>query len=292
MTTIVEDLRVELDGLSIRYFQAGQDGFPLVLLHGTGESAIDWSWVMPSLADSYRVYAPDLPGSGDSSKPARDYSLEFYTQFTVDFLKVLGIEQAVLIGNSLGGLISLRVALYYPERVAALVLVDSSGLGLAVNPALSHLTLPWYGEIAIASVITPFGASFRARGRSLLLFANPAEVPPIWFAEQERLALMPGFLEAVLSSLRAQLTPFSQRAPMLDSLPHLQMPTLVVWGENDALLPQEQAYAAVKCLQQGYLVTIPNCGHVVPVERPKELTVALQDFLAKVFVLNGAPTND
>jgi 4,5:9,10-diseco-3-hydroxy-5,9,17-trioxoandrosta-1(10),2-diene-4-oate hydrolase len=282
VTTIIETRSVEFDGLSIQYFQAGQDGFPIVLLHGTGESAIDWSWVMPSLGDSYRVYAPDLPGSGDSSKPARDYSLEFYTQFAVNFLDALGIEQAVLVGNSLGGLISLRVALSRPERVVALALVDSSGLGETVNPALSHLTVPWYGEVAIASVKTPFGASFRARSRSLLLFANPTKVPPIWYAEQERLTQMPGFLEAVLSSLRAQVTPFAQRAPMLDALPQLQMPTLVVWGANDAILPQVQAHAAVKRLRQGYLVIIPNCGHVVPVERPEALTAALQEFLAKV----------
>jgi 2-hydroxy-6-oxonona-2,4-dienedioate hydrolase len=284
----IEDRRVEFDGLSIRYFQAGGDGLPLILLHGTGESAIDWSWVMLSLAHTYRVYAPDLPGSGNSSKPIRDYSLEFYTQFAVNFLNALGIEQAVLVGNSLGGLISLRVALFHPERVAALALVDSSGLGETVNPALSHLTVPWYGEMASASVKTPFGASFRARSRSLLLFANPIEVPHIWFAEQERLTLMPGFLEAVLSSLRAQLTPFAQRESMLDALPQLQMPVLVVWGENDAILPKEQASAAVKRLPQGHLVTIPNCGHVVPVERPKELTVALLEFLTKVFVLNNA----
>lgn len=173
MRTIVEDRRINLDGLSIRYFQAGRDGFPLVLLHGTGESAIDWAWVIPSLADTYRVYAPDLPGSGDSSKPACDYSLEFYIRFAINFLNALAIEQAVLVGNSLGGLIALQVALSHPERVAALGLVDSAGLGEAVNPLLSNLTFPGYGEIAIAGCTTPIGASLRTRSRSVLLFANP-----------------------------------------------------------------------------------------------------------------------
>jgi pimeloyl-ACP methyl ester carboxylesterase len=122
--TTVQERRVNVDGLCIRYFTAGCDDPPLILIHGDGESAIDWSWVIPGLAVNTCVYALDLPGSGDSAKPNREYSPEFFAQFMVKFLDALEIERAIVVGNSLGGLIALRLALSHPEKVAALVLVD------------------------------------------------------------------------------------------------------------------------------------------------------------------------
>ena len=137
MKTAIEQRRINVSGFTTRYFSAGNEGLPLVLLHGNSASALDWSWVLPKLGATHQLYAPDFPGFGESAKPNREYSPEFFKQFLVDFLDALGIERAVLVGNSLGGLVSLRFALSHPEQVAALVLVDSSGLGYAVIPALS-----------------------------------------------------------------------------------------------------------------------------------------------------------
>src|SRR5215213_7336405 len=133
VNAIVEAQTVEVDGLSIRYLNVGA-GQPLVLLHGAGDNALDWQWVMPALAATYRVYAPDLPGSPDSARPAADYSPAFFERFVAGFLDASGIERVAVAGNSLGGLIALRLALSEPERAGALVLVDSAGLGRAVNP--------------------------------------------------------------------------------------------------------------------------------------------------------------
>src|SRR3712207_4334578 len=129
----VEERSVEVDGLPIRYLIAGT-GPPLVLLHGAGDNALDWKWVMPDLATTHRVYAPHLPGSPNSARPAVDYSPAFFERFVGGFLDALGIEGAAMVGNSLGGLIALRFALSNPARVADLVLIDSAGLGRAVNP--------------------------------------------------------------------------------------------------------------------------------------------------------------
>jgi len=180
MKTAIEERRINVGGLTTRYFTAGNEGLPLVLLHGDSASALDWSWVLPKLGATHQVYAPDFPGFGESAKPNRDYSLEFFKQFLGDFLDALGIERAVLVGNSLGGLISLRFALSHPEQVAALILVDSSGLGYAVSPALSQLTVPLYGESAIAWCQTPIGAKQRSWLRTSLLFAHPSKVPDVW----------------------------------------------------------------------------------------------------------------
>lgn len=275
-----EERQIDVSGLNIRYLSAGNDDPALVLLHGVGDSAVDWSWVIPNLGTKHRVIAPDFPGSGDSAKPKRDYSLEFLTQFLGDFLDTLEIQRVVLVGNSLGGLIALRFALLNPERVAALTLVDSMGFGQLVNPALSNLTLPWYGELAIAWSKTPLGAKQRAWSRAALLFANPWQVPNAWLAEQERLGLVPGFLEANLSILRSQIYVLGQQQVVLKSLPQVQMPTLVVWGINDLVLPNYQAQDAVSRLKQGHLALIPNCGHLPQVERPNLFSNALNQFLA------------
>lgn len=279
---IVQEQYINLNGLSIRYFQAGTEGLPLVLFHGTGESALDWSWVLPQLGEMYRVYAPDFPGNGESVKPIRNYSVEFLTQFAADFLNAIAVEQAVVAGNSLGGLIALQIALSQPTKVAGLVLVDSSGLGEWVNPLLSSLTLPIYGELAVAGCQTPVGAVVRSRSRAALQFAHPTQIPIEWYAEQEHLSQTFGFLQATLSSLRAQLNPIGQRTVMVDTLPHLQMPTLLIWGENDLIFPKAQAEAAVQHLQQGYLSVIPDCGHIPPLEQPDRFVAVLTDFLRKI----------
>jgi len=280
--TAVEERQINVDGLTIRYFEAGNDGPPLVLLHGDATSALDWSWVLPTLAATHHVYAPDFPGFGDSAKPNREYSPEFLAQFLTDFLNALGVGPAVLVGNSLGGLVALRFALSRLEQVTALALVDSSGLGHSVTPLLSQLTLPWYGEAAITFCKTPLGAKQRSWLRAALLFAYPMQVPAVWLAEQERMTQMPGFLEASLSSLRAQLNVIGQRQVLLDSLPQLKIPTLVVWGTRDQVFPKEQAQAAVSRLQQGRLALMPDCGHLPHVERPKLFAAALSEFLTGV----------
>ena len=282
MKTAIEERRINVSGLTTRYFTTGNDGLPLVLLHGDSASALDWSWVLPKLGATHQVYAPDFPGFGESAKPNREYSLEFLRQFLVDFLDALGIERAVLVGNSLGGLVSLRFALSRPEQVAGLVLADSSGLGYSVTPALSQLTVPLYGEAAITGCQTPLGAKLRSWLRATLLFAHPSRVPDVWLAEQERMAQMPGFLTATLSSLRAQLNVFGQRQVLLDSLPQLQMPTLVVWGTDDSVFPKDQGQDAVSRLQQGHLALIPDCGHLPHIERPELFTDELSKFLAGV----------
>ena len=113
---MVEERRIEADGLPIRYLEAGK-GPPLVLLHALGESSLDWQWVLPALARTNRVYAPDLPGSGGSGKPATDYSPAFFARSVAAYLDALGVERAAVAGNSLGGLVALRLALSEPERV-------------------------------------------------------------------------------------------------------------------------------------------------------------------------------
>src|ERR671917_2151477 len=254
----VEERSVAVDGLPIRYLAAGE-GPPLILLHGAGDNSLDWQWVMPTLAATHRVYAPDLPGSPDSARPTADYSPAFFERFVAGFLDALEIGPATFVGNSLGGLIALRLALSEPERAGALVLVDSAGLGREVNPAFTSVNIPGLSEAAMPFWRTPVGAYQRAWGRTALLFAHPPEsVPREWLTEQCRLALLPGYLEAHLSVLRALVDPGGQREVLVDRLASLKIPTLVVWGTGDRVFPVSHAREAVVRLREGSLALIPD----------------------------------
>jgi 2-hydroxy-6-oxonona-2,4-dienedioate hydrolase len=277
---VVEERRIEVDGLPTRYLEAGE-GPPLVLLHALGESALDWRWVLPALARTNHVYAPDLPGFGGSDKPAADYSPAYFARSVAAYLDALGVERAAVAGNSLGGLIGLRLALSEPGRVVALVLVDSAGLGREVAYALRLPTLPGYGEGAAAWGKTPLGAFQRAWLRVPLLFGRPERVHTEWITEQARLPQLPGFMEATMSALRAQVDLGGQREVLVDQLPHLQMPTLIVWGEQDRIFPVSQAREAVACLREGYLDLIPDCGHLPQIECPERFVASLNRFLSE-----------
>jgi pimeloyl-ACP methyl ester carboxylesterase len=270
---------IDVGGLPIRYLVAGE-GPPVVLLHALGESALDWRWVLPDLARKHRVYAPDLPGFGGSAEPISDYSPASFARFVAAFLDALETESATVIGSSLGGLIALRLALSEPARVTALGLVDSAGLGQEVNYALRQPTLPGQGELAVAWGKTALGAAGRTWLRIPLLFAHPERVPNEWLEEQQRLTQLPGFLEAVIAALRAQVDLGGQREVLLDELPELQVPTLLVWGTSDQIFPKSQAQEAATRLEHGSLEVISDCGHLPHVERSDDFLAALKPSLS------------
>jgi pimeloyl-ACP methyl ester carboxylesterase len=275
----VKEERVEVEGLTTRYLTAGE-GPPLLLLHGVGDDASDWPRAMIYLTHSHRIYAPDLPGSGGSAgPPAERYSPAFFGRFVGAFMDALGVDRAAVVGNSLGGLAALRFALSEPERVAALGLVAPAGLGRRVNPALRSLSLPGYGGLAVAWGKRRPGAAQRALGRSALVFSRPWRAPRGWFKEQYRLARLPGFLEAQLATARSQVGLKGQREVLLDRLPELEAPTLVVWGERDRVLPPSQARESMAWLRNGTLELVPDCGHLPQVEQPERFASGLARFL-------------
>lgn len=280
----IDQREVSLHGGRIHYLVAGS-GQPLLLLHGVGESSAYWRGVLSRLAERYTVYAPDLPGYGDSAPlepearggttPAR------FADVVAGFLEaVTGPDAgpALVVGHSLGGSIALELALHRPELLSRLVLEDSASLGSYVNPALRALTLRGYGDVAGQVGRMPIGALHRAWARVPLMFARPQLAPPAWVAEQRRLAALPHHLRTSLAALRAQAGAFGQRWVRLDALERIQVPTLVLWGAQDAVVPVSQARAAVARLPQGQLVVLPRCGHVPHLERPEEFLTALEEF--------------
>ena len=273
-----EKRTIEVEGISTGYLTGGAGGTPLVLLHGVGTSAGEWTWVLPALARSRLVYAIDLPGYDGSSEPS-DYSPAFTARFIGAFLDAVGVDRAVVVGNSFGGLVALHLALCEPERVCGLVLVDSAGLGQSVNPTIVRLVLPGEGQLVAALEETPPGAFQRAFRRALLMFARPWQIPPRWLTDQYKVAQVRHFTETTRQSLLTVVGLMGQREVLLDRLPQLQMPTLIVWGIEDKVIPVWHATAAVTRLNKGSLKLIPSCGHLPHVEQPKRFVVTLEEFL-------------
>ena len=278
----IEERFVDVAGARTRYLTAGS-GPAVILLHAAGENASDWQWVLPSLAQTHRVYAPDLPGFSEAENTDRGatYSPDFFARFVATFLSVLGVDRAAVIGNSLGGLSALNFALTEPSRVTALGLLDSAGLGREIHPTFLALVAPGVGDLAVTWGKTPLGSLQRLALRTPLLFARPERAPKEWYVEQYRLAQLPNFLTATLASLRAQIGPGGQRRVLLDELPRLEMPTLIVWGEHDLVFPVAQGRDAIGRLRDGHLALIPDCGHLPHVEQPAQCAAVLSSFLRR-----------
>ena len=275
----IEERMVEVGGTPTRYTTAGERP-PLVLLHGIGTSGREWNRTIPALARRRSVYAPDLldPGRGSDGK---GYSPSALAGFVAEFMDALGIERASVVGNSLGGLVALRLALSHPSRVEALGLADSAGLGREVTPVLASAALPVLGDAAIYLAKTPLGAAQRPLGRAPLLFTAPALAPLEWLAEQARLGRASGFMETTLTALRSHIGPGGQKGSeiLLDELPRLEVPTLVIWGALDKVVPLRHARDAVARLHHGSLEILPGCGHLPHVECPERFAEAVNRFL-------------
>ncbi len=267
-----------VDDALTEYLDIGS-GPVVVLVHGDGETARDWRWIAPAVAAAgHRVVAPSLPGHGASAETP-SYAMEDLAGWLGRFLDALGIGRATVGGNSIGGLIPIHLALQQRHRVARLVLVDSAGLGNAVNPVLSLETLPMVGETAVGLALTPGGPQLRAAARAQNLFAQPLRVPPEWWLDQLRWGSGRPLLAASLACKRAIMDGAGQFHLVLDRLPELTVPTLVMWGALDQVVPLVQGQAAARLLPDCRLEVLPTTGHVPHVESPDALLVPLLRFL-------------
>ena len=271
---------VQVGQLTTHYLTAGQ-GPPLLLLHGDGQSAFDWRPAMPAFASFHRVLAPSLPGHGNSARWDGDHSPDFFVRFVRDFLAAVDAEHVTVVGNSLGGAIAIRYALEYPGDVPVLVLVDSLGLGREINRLPTLQVIPGLGELSIALSRTRRGAPVYARTRARFAFADARRAPEEWLAEQRRLARIGGVLESSLAAKREVIRLRGQKALLLDRLPALTMPTLVVWGDEDRLLPSAHAHAAAVRLVNGRATVIPGAGHLPQLEAPERFVDEVLTFLAE-----------
>ena len=276
--TDVDHRSVDAHGFRLHYVVSG-DGPGAVLVHGEAGSVLDWQWVMPGLSRLLRVHAVDLPGHGDSSKPEAPYSPQLLTDTLVAFLDTLEIDRVFLVGHSLGGILAARAARRRPDRVSGLCLLASGGLGRYINPSNVVETLPGVGELGQLVTRTELGRWHHAYMRAALLYARWWRVQPEWLAEQRRLSTMDGFAEATLAINRSTTDAWGQKESILEDLRHLHMPSLVLWGAEDVIVPFWHAYAGAAALPDVRLRMLSGCGHLPHVERPQAVVDELSEFL-------------
>jgi pimeloyl-ACP methyl ester carboxylesterase len=270
---------IALHGHRVRFHRAGE-GPLLVLLHGIASTAETWAPVVEALAARHTVLAPDLLGHGESAKPRGDYSLGAHASGVRDLVAALGYDRATVVGHSLGGGIAMQFAYQFPERVERLVLIGSGGLGREVHPMLRAATLPG-SELVLALV---GGAWLRATGGAvggvLARFGlrTGEDLAGVAtgigsFADADARA-------AFVHTARAAIDAGGQRVSATDRL-YLaaDLPTLIVWGERDPIIPVAHGRAAHAAIPGSRLEVFEGAGHFPHREAPARFVAVIEDFV-------------
>jgi pimeloyl-ACP methyl ester carboxylesterase len=270
---------VFLHGNRVTYRTAGE-GPAVVLIHGVTGDAQQWDQVASLLAERFTVIAPDLLGHGSSAKPRGDYSLGAYAASVRDLLIALKHRRATIVGHSLGGGVAMQFSYEYPVFCERLVLVSSGGLGREVHPLLRAATLPG-AEIVLPLLshrrLTDAGYALRRVLASLGLRAGPdlAEMARGYSTLGDS-----GARRAFLHTLRAVIDPGGQRVSATDRLYLAQlMPTLIVWGRRDPLIPVHHAGVAHRGMPGSRLEVFDEAGHFPQLEDPIRLARVLAEFI-------------
>ncbi|WP_443190228.1 acetoin dehydrogenase dihydrolipoyllysine-residue acetyltransferase subunit [Pseudomonas indica] len=253
--------KVELDGRSIRFFDRGEGGTPLVLVHGFGGDLNNWLFNHEALAAERRVIALDLPGHGESTKTLEQGDLDELSRTVLALLDHLDIEHAHLAGHSMGGAVSLNAARLAPQRVRSLVLIASAGLGPEINGAY----LQGFVEAANRNALKPQLAQ---------LFSDPALVTRQMLEDMLKYKRLEG-VEAALRQLTAAL--FAEGRQRIDLRPVVEQgerPVLVVWGADDAIIPARHAEGLPAQVE-----ILPGQAHMVQMEAAERVNGLVQAFL-------------
>jgi pimeloyl-ACP methyl ester carboxylesterase len=269
---------IELHGHRVSY-RSGGSGPALLLLHGVANSSATWESVAPGLAEHFTLIAPDLLGHGESATPRGDYSLGAHASGARDVLTALGLERATVVGHSLGGGIAMQFAYQFPERSERLVLVSSGGLGREVHLLLRAAALP--GADYVLPALTSAGLLRVGRGvggllrRLRLAPGGDLEVLAQGFASLDNA----GSRQAFLHTVRSVIEPSGQRVSAHDRLDLAGLlPSLIVWGEKDSIIPVEHGEAAHAAMPGSRFEVFPGAGHMPHDTDPERFASLLIEF--------------
>ena len=265
---------VDVAGMQVHLRDEGSrdDSTPIVLLHGTSASLHTWQGWTEALRGQRRVIRFDLPGFALTGPQAQDdYSIDAYARFVVGMLDHLDVQKVVLVGNSLGGQIAWATALAYPERVDRLVLVDAAGYPFEPK------SIPLGFQIARMPMLAPLMQHTLPRSmvessvRSV--YGDPAKVTPALVDLYYDMTLRAGNRRALGVRLAQPLAMNAERITML------KVPTLILWGGQDRLIPPENAERFAKDIAGSQLVIFDTLGHVPHEEDPAATVAVVKKFL-------------
>jgi len=279
MTTpqLPEDQYLEIDSLNIRYWALGNHPTPLILVHGLGGYAENWMFNMHALAEHFRVYVLDLPGFGKSDKPDAPFTYMYFARFVHRFMETLHIERAHFTGHSLGGGMMLKLALTHPEKISKLVLVGSSGLGRAISPSLRLLSLPLIGEKL--SRPSPKGIARLYKqmvNDKSLITADKVE---LGYQINARPRAQRTFLATARNMMNLLGMKPAQYKPIRTQLHKVKAPVLVLWGQQDRMVPVKHARVAEENIPDVSVKRFDKCGHLPMMEHPEAFNQEVVKFL-------------
>lgn len=266
---------VAVDEAQMRYVDIGPAGAPALLLtHGIAGCWQHWLENIAPLARDKRVIALDLPGFGGSSPLARAPTIPAMADHLDAFCRALDLGPVTAIGNSMGGYLSAELAIRHPARVDRLVLVDAAGLSIVTDPRW-HLTILARLMRAVASTrpLADRRALRRRRIRHLALCGvvrHPTRIALDVICEQIDGTGVPAFGDCMAAMFAHDFSA---------SLPQIACPTLVVFGEDDALVPVRDAYVFNALIPASMLVVMPDTGHLPMLERPRTFNDVLRRFV-------------
>jgi pimeloyl-ACP methyl ester carboxylesterase len=287
---------VDVDGHQVRVRQSGSaEAPPVVLIHGIGRSLEDWQPTQDLLATDHRVISLDLPGFGLTRRMKGHWGLEGFARSVVALLDALGEERPVhVMGNSLGGAVAMTLAANHPDRVASLVLVNSAGFGREANVSFLPMV---YGALSALPVV---GGRFRGLARSTGIqslrdvFFDPEHLTDEMIRHAGKVGKQPDFrltFLATAATLGAPVLgtyPWWRRA-LLARIAEAEIPSMVVWGDADAVLPASHFESAVAALPNASSHLFPDTGHMPQIERAEEFAELAARFVAEAQEQEGAP---
>ena len=265
-------------------YDTGPGGHPpILLLHGLGDEADTWRYLIPALSPEYRVIAPDLPGFGRSDQAARAYTIPFFQEAILELMDALSLPRAVLVGHSMGAVIAHAIALQSPERVTGLVLISGS---LAVRSQKINLgtllfLVPGLGECLYKRLRKDPQAAYRTLEPYYYRLADLSEIDRMFlFQRVNERVWSEGQRRAFLSTLR-NLAAWvsSQQARLVSQLSGLQVATQVIWGKQDRINPVDNAQGLLQFQPGARLTLLDETGHNLHQERPAEVARTISEFL-------------
>jgi pimeloyl-ACP methyl ester carboxylesterase len=265
---------ITLMGMQVHYRDEGDpgDSLPLVLIHGTSSSLQTWDSLTLLLKDQKRVIRFDLPAFGlTGPDPAQDYSFAYYTRFVDSFLNSLHIRQCIMAGNSLGGGITWEYALEHREKVKKIVLIDATGFPL--KNARGALGFKLIGIPLLGSLVKYVSPKFLTRKTLEDAYADHQRVTDDLVQRYFDLTLREGNREALLLRMKSGYNQDSSKIHLIS------VPTLIIWGEKDQLVPLEDAYLFHQAIKGSQLEILKQVGHVPMEEAPRPVAAVLGKFI-------------
>jgi pimeloyl-ACP methyl ester carboxylesterase len=260
----MEEKFITVSDNKIRYFEDGNSDLCLILWHGLGGYAERWNQTIPFLSKKFHLFAPDLIGYGQSDKPPVDYTMEFFVKFVFEFIETIGVKETYMIGTSLGGQIVAECAAIRNPIIRKIVLSSPAGIMRKSTPALDAYTM---------AALYPSKESVKSAYQMMVGPNKQVSETSVerFIQNMSRQNAKMVFLSTLLG--------LKNNHDISEKLKTIKIPTLIIWGKEDNLIPFEYAEKFVSLIHNCQLVPMEDCGHSPYVEDPKKFSDYVTKFL-------------